>query len=158
MPDIYHLLKFLHLLGAAILFGTGIGIAFFQFIANRSHDATAIAPILKIVVLADFVFTATAVVLQPVTGAALAYVAGHSLLDGWLLASIALYVAIGGCWLPVVVIQMRMRDLAMAAAAEKSALPTRYHQLMRTWFWLGWPAFAAILAIFWLMITRPVLF
>ena len=81
--------------------------------------------------------------------------AGHSLLDGWLLASITLYVAIGCFWLPVVVIQMRMRDLANAAAAEKSALPVPYHQLMRTWFWLGWPAFAAILAIFWLMITRP---
>ena len=155
MPDLYHLLKFLHLLGAAILFGTGIGIAFFQFIANRSHDAAAIAPILNIVVLADFVFTATAVVLQPVIGVALAYVAGHSLLDGWLVASIALYVAIGCCWLPVVVIQMRMRDLAVSAAADKTALPARYHTLMRIWFFLGWPAFATILAIFWLMITRP---
>lgn len=155
MPDIYHLLKFLHLLGAAVLFGTGVGIAFFQFIANRSNDATAIAPVLKIVVLADFVFTAIAVILQPVTGASLAHVAGHSLLDGWLLASIALYIAIGGCWLPVVVIQMRMRDLAVAAAAERTALPARYHRLMRIWFLLGWPAFAAILAIFWLMITRP---
>ncbi len=155
MPDIYFLLKFLHLLGAAILFGTGIGIAFFQFIANRSNAAATAAPILRIVVLADFVFTASAVVLQPATGVALAFAAGHAFSDGWLAASIALYLFIGCCWLPVVVIQIRMRDLAVAAAAEGSALPERYHRLMRVWFWLGWPAFAAILAIYWLMIARP---
>ena len=158
MPDLYLTLKYVHVLGAAVLFGTGIGIAFFQFWGNRRNSAAEIAPVLRLVVTADYVFTAPAAVLQPVTGASLAVVAGHSLLEGWILISIALYVVIGCCWIPVVFIQGRMRDLAIAAAADGSPLPGEYHRLMRVWFWLGWPAFLSILVIFWLMLTRPALF
>jgi uncharacterized membrane protein len=155
--DLYLALKFLHVIGAAALFGTGLGIAFFQLRANRNEGPAAIAATLRTVVIADYLFTATAAVLQPVTGLALAQVQGISLGESWIAASLALYVLIGLCWLPVVAIQIKMRDLAEgAAAAGAPALPPRYHALARVWFWLGWPAFLSMLAIFWLMIAKPV--
>jgi uncharacterized membrane protein len=106
-------------------------------------------------VTADFLFTATAVVVQPITGALLAWTVGYSLWDGWIVLSLALYVFIGAFWLPVVWMQMRMRDLAVAAVAAGEPLPACYHRLFWTWFAFGFPAFGAILVIFWLMIARP---
>jgi uncharacterized membrane protein len=155
LPELYHLLKLAHILGAAVLFGTGIGIAFFMLMAHRSRNLAAIAATATIVVIADAVFTATAVVVQPITGIALAYVAGYSLLDSWIVTSAALYVFVGLCWLPVLVFQKRMRDLAIAALQSGGPLPADYDRYFRTWFILGWPAFVAMIAIFWLMITRP---
>ena len=154
--DPYIALKFLHVIGAAILFGTGLGIAFFLFMADRKGEPVSIAATLRTVVVADYIFTATAVVAQPVTGFALAHFGGHALGQTWIVASLVLYVLIGLCWLPVVAIQIRMRDLAEAAvAAKQPVLPPSYHRLARIWFWLGWPAFLSVLAIFWLMIARP---
>ena len=153
----YFILKFLHVIGAAVLLGTGAGIAFFMLQAHRSGDARVIAGTAKIVVLADVLFTATAVVAQPVTGVLLAREAGYSLTEGWIVLSVALYVFTGLFWLPVVWMQMRMRTLAATAAAADGILPGEYHRLFRTWFAFGVPAFAAVLGIFWLMITRPVL-
>jgi uncharacterized membrane protein len=152
---LYFVLKYLHVIGAAVLLGTGAGIAFFMLVAHVRGDPAVIAGTARIVVLADFIFTATAVVAQPVTGIALARVVGYSLSDGWIVLSILLYVLTGAFWLPVVWMQARMRDLALAAVKEGTALPPAYHRLFRTWFAFGFPAFAAVLAIFWLMIVRP---
>ena len=152
---LYFLLKFLHVIGATVLLGTGAGIAFFMLMAHRSGNVVVVAGVARIVVIADFVFTATAVIAQPVTGILLARTAGYSLAEGWILASILLYLLTGAFWLPVVWMQMRMRDLAVAAAETGAALPDAYHRLFRTWFAFGFPAFAAVLAIFWLMIARP---
>jgi uncharacterized membrane protein len=136
-------LKFLHVIGAAILFGTGLGIAFFLFRAGRKEEPVAIAATLRTVVVADYLFTATAAVLQPVTGLMLMRRGGYGLDQTWILASLALYVLVGLCWLPVVAIQIKMRDLAeRAVAAKEGTLPARYHLLARLWFWLGWPAFS----------------
>jgi uncharacterized membrane protein len=107
-------------------------------------------------VVADTVFTVTAVIVQPISGALLAWSIGYSLLDGWIAASLILYVVVGVCWLPVVFIQIQLRDLALTALKNSSALPPEYHRLYAIWFWLGWPAFAAVLAIFALMIWKPV--
>lgn len=154
---LYLALKFLHVIGATILLGTGIGIAFFLFMADRGGDPRAIAATLRIVVLADYFFTATAALAQPVTGLLLAELGGYSLGQTWLLVSIVLYLVVGACWLPVVVLQIRMRDVALAAvAAKERRLPSSYARLSRAWFWLGWPAFLALLAIIWLMIAKPV--
>jgi uncharacterized membrane protein len=154
--DLYLGLKFLHVIGAAVLFGTGLGIAFFLFMADRKEEPASIAATLRTVVAADYIFTATAVVAQPVTGLLLVHLKGYALDQTWIVASLALYVLIGLCWLPVVVIQIRMRDLAEAAVAAKApALPPSYHRLARIWFWLGWPAFLSVLATFWLMIAKP---
>lgn len=154
---VYFLLKYLHVLGAAVLMGTGAGIAFFMLMAHRTGSAATIAATARIVVVADFVFTATAVIAQPLTGLALAYNVGYWLSDSWIVVSIGLYLVTGAFWLPVVRMQMRMRDLAQAAAEAGAPLPDTYHRLFRTWFLFGFPAFAAVLAIFWLMIAKPAL-
>lgn len=154
---VFLLLKFLHVIGATVLFGTGAGIAFFMVVAHRGGDAAVIAGVARIVVIADALFTATAVVAQPITGILLAREAGYPLTEGWILLSIALYLLAGVFWLPVVWMQARMRDLARAAAAAGEALPAAYHRLYRWWFAFGFPAFAAVLAILWLMIARPVI-
>jgi uncharacterized membrane protein len=124
--------------------------------AHQTRDAATIASVASIVVLADYVFTLSAVVAQPVTGLALAHVAGYPLTSGWIVASIALYLFTGAFWVPVVFMQRRMRDLARAAAAGNRPLPDEYFKLYRRWFLCGFPAFIAVLAIFWLMIARPV--
>lgn len=152
---LYFLLKWLHVIGATVLLGTGAGIAFFMMMAHRTRNAKTIADVAAIVVLADYVFTLSAVIVQPVTGAALAHVAGYLLTQGWIVASLALYLFTGAFWVPVVFMQKKMRDLARAAASENAPPPDEYFRLYRRWFAFGFPAFFAVLAIFWLMIARP---
>lgn len=152
---LYFALKYLHLIGAAVLLGTGAGIAFFMLMAHLQGDPKVVAGVARIVVIADFVFTTTAVIAQPITGTLLAWEAGHSLKDGWIVISIALFIFTGAFWLPVVWMQMQMRRLAERAVAAGEPLPPRYHKLFWTWFAFGFPAFAAVAAIFWLMMTRP---
>lgn len=156
MDVVEALLRWLHVIGAAVLFGTGMGIAFFFVMAVRGGDARAVAAVSRIVVTADFLFTATAVAVQPLTGIALAKAIGWPLSQGWIVLSLALYVVAGLLWLPVVWMQIQMRDLAAAAAQRGEPLPPSFHRLYRLWFAMGFPAFAAVLAILWLMITRPV--
>jgi uncharacterized membrane protein len=151
----YLILKYLHVIGAAMLLGTGAGIAFFMLLGHLAAKPIIVAAIARIVVIADFAFTATAVVAQPITGVALAWYTGWSLWEGWLALSILLYFVTGAFWLPVVWMQMRMRDLAAEAAASDQPLPPAYHTLFRWWFAFGFPAFGAVLAIFWLMIAKP---
>lgn len=151
----YFLLKYLHLIGAALLLGTGAGIAFFMLMAHFSRNVASVAAVARIVVIADFLFTATAVVIQPITGILLAWTVGYSLWEGWIVLSIALYMVTGAFWLPVVWMQMRMRSLAEEAAEAGNELPDACHWLFWTWFAFGLPAFAAVLAIYWLMMTRP---
>jgi uncharacterized membrane protein len=151
----YFLLKMVHIVGAAVLLGTGAGIAFFMLVAHLRGDPREIAGVARTVVLADFLFTASAVILQPITGTWLAWSSGYTLRDGWIAASIALYVMTGAFWLPVVWMQIRMRDLAVHAVETGIRLPAAYHRLFRWWFALGFPAFAAVLLIFWLMTARP---
>ena len=147
----YFVLKYLYVIGTAVLLGTSAGIAFFMLMAHLRGDAKTVAEVARIVVIADFIFTATAVVAQPTTGVLLAYVVGYSLWDGWIALSILLYVVTGMFWLPVVWMQMRMRDLAGAAVSKGEPLPALYHRLFWSWFAFGFPAFAAVLGIFWLM-------
>lgn len=154
----YDLLRFAHVIGACVLLGTGAGIAFFMVISNRSQSPALIAHTAGIVVLADTVFTATAVLVQPVTGWLLTRELGYPLFEGWVLTSLGLYVLVGAFWLPVVWIQLRMRDIAIDARDRNAALPTAYHRLYRIWLACGFPAFAAVLIIIWLMLTKPSLF
>ncbi|OWV76964.1 hypothetical protein ATY76_03140 [Rhizobium sp. R339] len=144
-----------HVIGATVLFGTGAGIAFFMVMAHRTRDPALIAHVAGTVVIADTVFTATAAILQPVTGYLLARSIGWDLSESWIALSLLLYVVTGLFWLPVVWIQIRLRDLARAAAASASALPPAYFRLYRVWFVFGFPAFAAVIGIFWLMLTKP---
>ncbi|MBG6204750.1 putative membrane protein [Labrenzia sp. EL_13] len=151
----YEILRFAHVIGACVLLGTGAGIAFFMVMSNRTQDPVLIAHVAGIVVMADTVFTATAAVFQPITGYLLTREAGWPLLEGWVLVSLCLYVIVGLFWLPVVWIQIRLRRLAKRAALAGEELPAEYQRLYRIWFVCGFPAFIAVLAIVWLMLTRP---
>ena len=152
---LYFLVKFLHVLGAIVILGTGIGIAFFMLMAHRSGDAAFIARTAAIVVLADTLFTLTAVILQPITGGVLMFMSSTTLAEGWLAASLLLYAIAGLFWVPVVFMQIEMRDLAGAASAAHQPLPPRYFALFRRWFWFGFPGFGAVIVILWLMIAKP---
>lgn len=152
---IYLGLKTLHILGAIILFGTGLGSAFYKYMAWRSGSPEAIAVTDRLVVRADWWFTTPAVVLQPVTGFAMLWLVGWPLGSDWLLVTYGLYLLAGACWLPVVWLQLRMRDLSARAVREASPLPPTYARQMRLWFWLGVPAFSAMLAVVALMVFKP---
>lgn len=149
------ILKWVHIIGATVLLGTGAGIAFFMLIAHQTKDAKIIAHVAGTVVIADIVFTATAVILQLISGAWLAVETGWELTEDWILASLALYVFIGIFWLPVVWIQLKMRNLARETDQNNRELPPQYFRLFRIWFACGFPAFFAVMAILWLMIARP---
>jgi uncharacterized membrane protein len=151
----YDVLRWVHVLGATVLLGTGAGIAFFMVMAHRTKDAVLIAHVAGTVVVADTIFTASAVLVQPISGYLLAREVGWDLTEPWLLMSIGLYVFTGGFWLPVVWMQARMRNLARTAAGTGTPLPAEYFSLYRLWFVCGFPAFAAVLGIVWLMLTRP---
>lgn len=148
-------LRWLHVIGACVLLGTGAGIAFFMVMAHRTGNAMLIAHTARVVVIADWIFTASAVVIQPITGALLVEAVGWSWSEGWLVLSLALYVVTGCFWVPVVWMQAKMRDLAQAAAETEKPLPPLYYQLYRAWFICGFPAFFAVLAIIWLMRAQP---
>ncbi|MBB4380498.1 putative membrane protein [Bradyrhizobium sp. SBR1B] len=152
---LYFVLKYLHIVGAAVLLGTGSGIAFFMLAAHLGGKPSVIAGVARIVVIADFIFTATAVVAQPITGSLLVLHVGYSFWEGWIVWSIVLYLITGALWLPVVWMQMRLRDIASIAAAKGSPLPPEYHRIFWLWFAFGIPAFTAIAAILWLMIAKP---
>jgi uncharacterized membrane protein len=141
--------------GATVILGTGTGIAFFMLMAHRSGDAAFIARTAGVVVLADMIFTATAVILQPITGYLLMRQTGVTFAESWLTISLLLYLLAGAFWLPVVWIQARLRDLARAAAESGTSLPAAYHRLFRIWFLFGFPGFGAVLAILFLMIAKP---
>ena len=153
--DAYLFVKWLHIAGAMVIVGTGLGTAFHFWITQRREGAPAIAAAARSTVLADYIFTLPAVIVQPVTGVALAWMAGYPLRSPWIVAAIALYALAAACWIPVVFIQRRLRDIAEAAAATGAALDPQFHRLVRRWILLGWPAFIAMAAILWLMIARP---
>lgn len=148
-------LHWAHVLGACVLIGTGAGIAFFMLMAHRTGDPHIVAHTARVVVIGDMLFTASAVIIQPITGVLLAHGLGWPLNTPWIVLSIGLYLVIGAFWLPVVWMQAKMRDLASTAAETNSPLSPAYHRLYRLWFAFGVPAFAVILAIVWLMLARP---
>ena len=154
MTGIYFVLKWLHVISSTVLFGFGAGIAFFFVRAQRTADVQVIAAVAREVVQADLWFTTAAVVIQPATGLAMMVVAGLPLSLHWIWVSVLLYLIVGACWLPVVWLQMRMRDMAISSAASGTTLPEAYFRCYRWWFALGWPAFAGVLAIFWMMVTK----
>lgn len=155
MMDLPSLVKLIHVLSGAVLFGTGLGIAFFMVWATRTRSAPVVAAVARMVVIADFIFTATAVVLQPLTGLWLIRLQGFGLTEPWLLATYGLYILTGLCWLPVVWIQQRMAELAASAASRGEGLPPAYDRLYWIWFAFGWPAFGAVVAIYALMLFKP---
>lgn len=152
--ELFLFLRLIHILSAAILFGTGLGIAFFMFMAVRGGDVRSIAVTARHVVVADAIFTAVAVIVQPLTGLWLALLVGYPLLSRWLVITYALYVVAAAAWLPVVWIQVRLAALAKEASNTDAPLPPEFHRLFRVWFLLGWPGFLSTLGIFAVMVFR----
>ena len=152
----YIVVKWLHIISSTLLFGTGIGSAFYLLAASLRRDPATAYFVARHVVIADWLFTATSIVVQPLTGFYLVHLAGMALASRWLAWSIALYVFAALCWLPVVWLQMRLRDLARYAAAANAPLPELYWTYFKAWVALGIPAFFALLAVFYLMVAKPV--
>jgi uncharacterized membrane protein len=152
---LYFLVKYLHVLGAIVILGTGAGIAFFMLMAHRSRDVAFIARTAETVVIADMLFTLSAVLLQPITGSALMVLTATSVSERWLAASLVLYIVAGLFWMPVIFMQIEMCNLARAAVAKGEALPPRYFVLFRRWFVFGFPGFGSVMLILLLMIAKP---
>jgi uncharacterized membrane protein len=151
----YFVLKTIHVMSAAVIFGTGLGIAFFKWIADRTDNVAAIRVVSEKVVLADWLFTLPAIVVQAITGVALARLAGYPLTHGWLAWSIGLFFLAGACWVPVVWLQIRMCNLTRKSDRDGRPVLGIYRTYARVWFWLGVPAFVAVGLVFWLMVAKP---
>lgn len=151
----YVVIKWLHILSSTILFGTGIGSAFYLLCASLNRDTRVIAFVSKYVVIADWLFTATTVIIQPVTGFYMMHLVGMPMNSRWIVWSIILYAIAVACWLPVVWLQMRMRDLACGASVEGNSMPALYWRYFKIWVALGFPAFFAFVAVFYLMVAKP---
>jgi uncharacterized membrane protein len=152
---LYFLVKYLHVLGAIVILGTGSGIAFFMLMAHRSRDVAFIARTSGVVVTADMLFTLSAVLLQPITGGLLMWLSSTAWVEGWLATALLLYAVAGLFWMPVIFMQIEMRNLARVADKHAQPLPSRYFVLFRRWFLCGIPGFGSVMAILWLMIAKP---
>jgi uncharacterized membrane protein len=151
----YQLIKWIHILSATFLFGTGLGSAFYKWLTDRAGSLPAMAQTNKLVVLADWIFTTPTVVIQPITGIWLLVLMGIPLSQGWVVLTILLYILAAVCWLPVVWLQIQMRDLSVNAFQSNQPLSHKYKKYASIWFWLGVPAFIAMIAIYFLMIFKP---
>jgi uncharacterized membrane protein len=151
----YLVVKWLHILSSTVLFGTGLGSAFYLFFTSLTRDARVIATVVRYVVVADYAFTTPTIIIQPLTGFYLIHLAGFPVSSTWIVASIVLYLVAGAAWLPVVWMQIRMRDMAIAAAADGTALPPRYWTFLKSWVALGVVAFGALVIVFYLMVAKP---
>jgi len=152
------IIKWIHIISSTLLFGTGLGSAFYKYMADRSGNIQTMAYTNKNVVLADWVFTTPTIIIQPITGILMVLMLGYSFTESWILLSIVLYFFAGACWLPVVVLQIRMRNISNEAVLNNKALPDLYWKQATIWFWLGIPAFISIVTVFFLMTNKPNIF
>lgn len=152
----YLLLKLIHIISSTLLFGTGLGSAFYFWRANQSQDLRAMYFAARNVVIADWAFTTPTVFIQPITGFWLLYILRLPMTTDWVSLAIGLFILAGVCWLPVVWLQIKMRDMLKIALDNEQLLPKLYRTYYRIWFFLGWPAFIAIIIIFYLMVFKQV--
>jgi len=153
--DIYMVVKTLHIISSTILFGTGIGVAYFMYLSHFSDNLEVKYFVAKNTVLADYLFTLPAVIIQPLSGFWLVSESGYNWNEFWLELTYVIYIIAAACWIPVVWIQIQLKQILIECVNNKITLPRRYHTLFRTWLILGWPAFVGLVAIFYLMVTKP---
>lgn len=151
----YLVIKWLHIISSVLMVGTGFGSAFYLFFTNRTRQVAAISAVARLCVRADWWFTTPAVIFQPLSGLWLAMQAGWGVDAPWLVVSVALYALAGACWLPVVWLQIRMARMAATADAQGSELPALYWRYAQRWEWLGYPAFIAMVVVYFLMTVKP---
>lgn len=153
--NLYLALKWLHVLSSVLMVGAGFGSAFYMFFTNRSGNLAAQAVVSRLVVRADWWFTTPTIIIQPITGFAMAHLAGFPLGTPWLMAAFGLYLFAGACWLPVVWLQIQMAAMAKTSLQTGTALPAVYWRYAKYWECLGYPAFLAMLVVFYLMLAKP---
>jgi uncharacterized membrane protein len=153
--DLYFIVKTIHIISSTILFGTGLGTAFFMLMSRFTTNLQEKFYAARTTVLADYLFTVPAVILQPLSGGWLVWKGGFDPSAHWLVWTYGLYILAGLCWLPVLWIQIRLKHMIRAAIDTGAPLPDSYHRLFRIWFLLGWPAFLGLVAVFFLMVTKP---
>jgi uncharacterized membrane protein len=151
----YLIAKWLHILSSTLLFGTGLGSAFYMFFASRSRDPHVAAVVVKYVVIADWLFTTPTIIFQPLSGFFMLHLMGLPIMTPWVLWSLLLYCLAGAAWLPVVWMQIRMRDMARQASLRSEPLPPRYWSYLKRWIALGIVAFCALIVVFYLMVAKP---
>lgn len=154
--DLYLIIKTLHIISATILFGTGIGIAFFMLCSHFTDNIHEKFYAARNTVLADYFFTLPAVIVQPATGIWLVWYGPYDWMDAWLVVTYAIYIMAGLCWMPVVWIQIQLKNMLATAAETGETLPERYYRFFKIWFVLGWPAFIGLVVVFFLMVFKPV--
>jgi len=154
--DAYSVIKTVHIISSAVLFGTGIGIAFFMLRSYFTDNLTEKVYAADNTVLADYLFTLPAVIIQPATGFWLVWQGGYGGTDLWLILTYAIYILAGVCWLPVVWVQIQMKNMLRDALKNGTQVPSRYHRFFKIWFLLGWPAFIGLVIVFFLMVMKPV--
>ncbi len=155
MPELYFALKTIHILSSTILFGTGIGIAFFMFRSWFCKDIREKLYAARGTVIADYIFTFPAAIIQPLSGLGLIYLAGFDWTSQWLVMTYFIYMLAALCWIPVVWIQIQLLNMCKQACEKGTELPARYHVLFKIWFLLGWPAFLGLIVVFYLMVAKP---
>lgn len=150
----YLMIKWVHILSAILLFGTGFGSAFYKFFTDRTGNLAAMRVTNRLVVRADWLFTTPSVIIQPLTGFWMLYLTGQDMMMFWVMLSLGLYLLAGACWIPVVVLQVRMQKVT-DQLEDNQPLPEHYRKMQAVWFWLGMPAFSAMLTVVWLMVLKP---
>lgn len=153
---LYLYLKLIHIISSTILFGTGLGTACVMVFAHRTRDVKIIANTSQYVVFADWIFTTSSGIVQPVTGFWMVYLSGYSWSSLWIWGAIVGYLIAAFCWFPVVYLQIKMRDFSVKAMRNKSQLSPLYFRYYKYWFCLGWPAFISLIVVFYLMTFKPV--
>lgn len=153
---LYLSLKWLHIISSVLLVGTGFGSAFYLYFIHRTGNQQAITQVINLVVRADNWFTLPTIIIQPLTGFAMIYLAQYPASQAWIIGAICLYILAGACWVPVYFLQLRMREIAYSALLNDSPLPPTYWRYAKRWEWLGYPAFIAMILIFWLMVFKPI--
>ena len=153
--EFYLLVKWVHIISSTVLFGFGAGTAWYFWSAHLTGDPVIVARVGRMVVRADWIFTGSSGIVQPVSGVILAHLVGYSLLEPWLLITYGLYALAFLCWAPVVRLQIKAQRLAQAALESGEMLGAEYRRTMQLWFLLGWPAFLGLIGVFWLMVAKP---
>ena len=149
----YLILKWVHILSAIILFGTGLGSAFYKFFTDRTGNLAAMRVTNRLVVLADWIFTTPTIIIQPLTGFWMLYLTGQDMMVFWVTLSVGLYLLAGACWIPVVILQIKMKNMT-DQTPDGEPVPACYWTMLRAWFLLGIPAFSAMVWVVWLMISK----
>lgn len=146
----YLTLKIIHILSATIMIGTGLGSAFYLFVSYKTALFTTVKDVLKIVIIADLIFTTPSVIVQLVTGLMLADRLNLTNTRWyWVVLSISFLVLV--LWLGAVVIQYRLKRIII----DKKSLPALFDKLMSIWFYLGVPSFGLAIFLYYLMIYKP---